>query len=173
MTSTFSRILVLPVFVLFFFPFPGAQIGDRFDSDPKKLRYEAAVAMQTATFLELITPIFPAWFLPIASISNIGGLLIYCESAALGSLHLFFFMIKRTPTPSLTPCCSLYTSGGGKKKRCTGKNVSWLAISSTRAHMHKTFALRDNLGDITGKAGSQSTAGAVIGTFVAPFRFLG
>ncbi|CAG8787326.1 11035_t:CDS:2, partial [Acaulospora morrowiae] len=44
------------------------------------------------------------------------------------------------------------------------KNIAWLAGSATRAQMHKTFALRDNLGDITGKSGSQSTAAGLFGT---------
>ncbi|KAG5181416.1 vitamin B6 photo-protection and homoeostasis-domain-containing protein, partial [Tribonema minus] len=64
-----------------------------------------------------------------------------------------------------------------------GKNVSFLAASASRAAIHNAFAKRENLADITGKAGSQviisSMAGmglgialaAVVGsewTYVAP-----
>ncbi|EXX78690.1 hypothetical protein GLOIN_2v1773156 [Rhizophagus irregularis DAOM 181602=DAOM 197198] len=87
-----------------------AFISDRFDSEPKRHRFQATVAMQIASILELLAPLWPGSFLLIASISNIG------------------------------------------------KNIAWLAGSATRAQMHKTFALRDNLGDITGKSGSQTTA---------------
>ncbi|CAI2168301.1 16968_t:CDS:2 [Funneliformis geosporum] len=56
-----------------------------------------------------------------------------------------------------------------------GKNIAWLAGSATRATMHKSFALRDNLGDITGKSGSQSTAagtalGVVISATITKFQ---
>ncbi|ORZ36603.1 vitamin B6 photo-protection and homoeostasis-domain-containing protein [Catenaria anguillulae PL171] len=91
-------------------------MGEKFDSEPKRLRLTAAAAMQAASFLELLTPLFPHLFLPIASISNVG------------------------------------------------KNVAWLASSATRAQINQTFALHDNLGDITGKAGSQATAAGVVGT---------
>ncbi|KAI9175781.1 hypothetical protein H9P43_006145 [Blastocladiella emersonii ATCC 22665] len=91
-------------------------MGEKFDSEPKRLRLTAAAAMQAASFLELITPLVPHLFLPIASISNIG------------------------------------------------KNIAWLASSATRAQINQTFAVHDNLGDVTGKAGSQATAAGVLGT---------
>ncbi|KAK9768492.1 hypothetical protein K7432_000831 [Basidiobolus ranarum] len=90
--------------------------SDRFDSDPKRHRFYATVAMQCASLLELTTPFFPGMFLVIASFSNIG------------------------------------------------KNIAWLASAATKAQLNKTFALRDNLGDITGKSGSQSTAAGLAGT---------
>jgi len=49
-----------------------------------------------------------------------------------------------------------------KKKK--GKNVSWLAGSATRAQLNRAQALRENLGDVTGKAGSQATAAGLAGT---------
>ncbi|KAG0000418.1 hypothetical protein BGZ80_010622 [Entomortierella chlamydospora] len=91
-------------------------VSDKFDSEPKRFRFQATVAMQGANLLELLTPLWPGYFLVIASISNIG------------------------------------------------KNMAWLASSATRAQMNKTFALRDNLGDITGKSGSQTTAAGLVGT---------
>ncbi|KAG0202057.1 hypothetical protein BGX28_005307 [Mortierella sp. GBA30] len=94
-------------------------VSDKFDSEPKRFRFQATVAMQGANVLELLTPLWPGSFLVIASISNIG------------------------------------------KSR---KNMAWLASSATRAQMNKTFALRDNLGDITGKSGSQTTAAGLVGT---------
>lgn len=45
-----------------------------------------------------------------------------------------------------------------------GKNVSWLAISATRASINRTFCLKENLGDITAKSGSQATAAGLVGT---------
>ena len=55
----------------------------------------------------------------------------------------------------------------------TGKSISWLAASATRAGIHLSFAKKGNLADITGKAGSQgvvaSTAGNFFGIFLSPF----
>ncbi|RHZ75660.1 hypothetical protein Glove_212g176 [Diversispora epigaea] len=93
-----------------------AFINNRFDSEPKRHRFQSVVAMQLAALLELFTPLFPGMFLFIASISNIG------------------------------------------------KNIAWLAGSATRAQINKTFALRDNLGDIAGKTGSLATTAGLIGT---------
>lgn len=44
------------------------------------------------------------------------------------------------------------------------KNVSWMVNSATRAHFMKHFALRGNLGDLTGKAASQMTLASLVGT---------
>lgn len=44
------------------------------------------------------------------------------------------------------------------------KNVSWMVVSATRAHFMNNFALKDNLGDLTGKAASQMTLASLIGT---------
>ncbi|KAL1923666.1 uncharacterized protein VTP21DRAFT_8646 [Calcarisporiella thermophila] len=96
-------------------------INDRFDSEPKRYRWHATVAMQCASLLEMLTPLCPGAFLLLASISNIA------------------------------------------------KNMAWLASSATRAQMHKSFMLRDNLGDITAKAGSQSTAAGLLGTGLGIF----
>lgn len=44
------------------------------------------------------------------------------------------------------------------------KNVSWMVVSATRAHFMKNFAVKGNLGDLTGKAASQMTLASLIGT---------
>ncbi|KAJ3355424.1 hypothetical protein HDU83_003401 [Entophlyctis luteolus] len=46
-----------------------------------------------------------------------------------------------------------------------GKNIGWLASSASRAAIHRGFAgPRDNLGDITAKAGAQATLAGLVGT---------
>jgi hypothetical protein len=47
-----------------------------------------------------------------------------------------------------------------------GKNISFLSSSATRVTMNKSFVKRDNLGDITAKAASQTIAASTIGTFI-------
>lgn len=71
----------------------------------------------------------------------------------------------------LIPSINIGTEMGGSFKflllAASGnvlKNVSWMMVSATRAHFMKNFALKDNLGDLTGKAGSQMTLASLIGT---------
>ncbi|KAF9168129.1 hypothetical protein DFQ26_001305 [Actinomortierella ambigua] len=47
-------------------------VSDKFDSEPKRFRFQATVAMQGANILELLSPLWPGSFLFIASVSNIG-----------------------------------------------------------------------------------------------------
>ncbi|CAG8752376.1 3531_t:CDS:2, partial [Acaulospora morrowiae] len=52
-----------------------AFINNRFDSEPKRHRFQATVAMQFSSLLELLVPLCPGLFLIVASISNIGKIL--------------------------------------------------------------------------------------------------
>ncbi|KAJ1815550.1 hypothetical protein LPJ75_002329 [Coemansia sp. RSA 2598] len=45
-----------------------------------------------------------------------------------------------------------------------GKNISWLAMSATKASINKSFCRQENLGDLTAKHGSQATAAGLLGT---------
>ena len=47
-------------------------INDRFDEDPKKWRFVAALALDVAILIEICTPIFPEHFLMMAALANIG-----------------------------------------------------------------------------------------------------
>ncbi|RHY38046.1 hypothetical protein DYB34_013258, partial [Aphanomyces astaci] len=93
-------------------------VNHRFDADPKRWRMVSAFAMDAATLLEILTPLWPAYFLPLAATANIA------------------------------------------------KNISWLSSSATRAGFHYSFAQKENLADITAKAGSQSIASSIVGTAV-------
>ncbi|CAE7441460.1 RUS4, partial [Symbiodinium microadriaticum] len=72
--------------------------------------------MDVSSFIELLTPLCPAYFLPLASIANIG------------------------------------------------KNISFLSASASRAAIHKSFAIHENLADITAKSGSQTVLASLLGT---------
>ncbi len=91
-------------------------INNQFDADPKRWRMKASISMDAASFLELLTPLFPGHFLLIASVANVG------------------------------------------------KNISFLAASASRAAIHKSFAIHENLADITAKTGSQCIIGSLLGT---------
>ncbi|KAJ1725099.1 hypothetical protein LPJ53_000662 [Coemansia erecta] len=91
-------------------------VGQKFDSDPKHLRFWSAVWLQSATWLEMLAPLAPHLFILIGSAANVG------------------------------------------------KNISWLAMSATKASINKSFCLKENLGDLTAKHGSQATAAGLLGT---------
>jgi len=84
-----------------------AFISDRFDSEPKRHRFQATVAMQVASFLELLAPLWPGMFLLIASLSNIGN----------HAKTYYFNKYKILLTNLLLNI---------------GKNIAWLAGSATR-----------------------------------------
>ena len=91
-------------------------VSNRFDADPKRWRMASTLAMDSASFIELLTPLAPQYFLLLASIANIG------------------------------------------------KNISFLAASASRAAIHKSFAIQENLADLTAKTGSQSIVSSLLGT---------
>eukprot|EP00761_Pharyngomonas_kirbyi_P008244 gb/GECH01008255.1/.p1 GENE.gb/GECH01008255.1/~~gb/GECH01008255.1/.p1 ORF type:complete len:539 (+),score=86.91 gb/GECH01008255.1/:1-1617(+) len=93
-----------------------SRVNVEFDADPKRWRFFGGMVLDVATGLEVMSPLFPSYFLPVASIANIG------------------------------------------------KNVAVLAGSATRATIHRSMCQRNNLGDVTGKAGSQAIATSLIGT---------
>ncbi|KAI9331819.1 vitamin B6 photo-protection and homoeostasis-domain-containing protein [Zopfochytrium polystomum] len=70
--------------------FAGA-VADRFDSHPRRFRYMAALAIQASTLLELLTPLVPSLFLPMASLSNVGKNVGWlASSASRASMHRGF-----------------------------------------------------------------------------------
>eukprot|EP00611_Tribonema_gayanum_P000606 TRINITY_DN10437_c0_g3_i2.p1 TRINITY_DN10437_c0_g3~~TRINITY_DN10437_c0_g3_i2.p1 ORF type:complete len:536 (-),score=220.39 TRINITY_DN10437_c0_g3_i2:367-1974(-) len=92
-----------------------ALVNTRFDANPKMWRMVAALSLDCSTALELLAPLFPAHFLPLAAIAN------------------------------------------------AGKNVSFLAATASRAAIHNAFAARENLADVTGKAGAQNILSSMCG----------
>lgn len=91
-------------------------INNRYDADPKRWRIASAVTLDLAVLIEILTPLCPAYFLPLASLANVS------------------------------------------------KNISWLSASATRAAFHNSFTLKENLADVTAKAGSQMIAASIFGT---------
>lgn len=66
-------------------------VADRFDSHPRRYRFLAALAIQLSTFAELMTPLVPHLFLPMASLSNVGKNVGWLASSATrASMHRGF-----------------------------------------------------------------------------------
>lgn len=66
-------------------------VNNRFDTDPKRWRFVAACSQDAAMFLEALTPLFPAMFLPMAAVANMGKNVSWLTaSATKASIHLSF-----------------------------------------------------------------------------------
>lgn len=57
-------------------------VNNKFDSDPRKWRFLACAAMDGASFIELLTPLAPGYFLFLASFANIGKNISFLASSA-------------------------------------------------------------------------------------------
>ncbi|KAJ3108651.1 hypothetical protein HDU97_000507 [Phlyctochytrium planicorne] len=68
-----------------------AFFGSRFDSQARRYRFLAALSIQAATLAELLTPLVPQLFLPMASLSNVGKNVGWlAASATKASMHKGF-----------------------------------------------------------------------------------
>ncbi len=68
-----------------------SKVSTNFDADPKKWRFRGEVALTLSTLLEIITPLFPKFFLPLASIANIGKNVSWLSaSATRAAINLSF-----------------------------------------------------------------------------------
>eukprot|EP00842_Homolaphlyctis_polyrhiza_P005438 jgi/Hompol1/5896/HPOL_000332-RA len=66
-------------------------MGNRFDASPKYYRFLANICIQLANLMELLTPLVPHLFLPMASLSNIGKNIGWlAASATRASMHRGF-----------------------------------------------------------------------------------
>jgi hypothetical protein len=93
-----------------------AYLGARFDVHAKRYRFLGAVLLKASCLLELMVPLVPRHFIPLAAFANIL------------------------------------------------KNVAWMATSATRAQIHRHLALKDNMGDLSGKTAAQNTLASLVGT---------
>lgn len=61
----------------------------KFDADPKRWRMVAALSLDVATLLEIVSPLVPSlWVLPIASVANVGkNIGFLTASASRAALH--------------------------------------------------------------------------------------
>ncbi|CAM9600417.1 unnamed protein product [Ectocarpus fasciculatus] len=63
-------------------------VNTRFDANPKLWRIVAAVSLDASMVLELLSPLAPAYFLPIASVANIGkNVSFLAASASRAAIH--------------------------------------------------------------------------------------
>lgn len=66
-------------------------VSNRFDADPKRWRMLAAISMDVSSFIELLTPLAPSYFLLIASVANVGkNISFLAASASRAAIHKTF-----------------------------------------------------------------------------------
>ena len=104
----------------------------------------------------------------IALVSLLGSRLD-CQARSLRFHSTLLFLVGSFLEFSIPFACTLFTPSSAvflvmASTANVLKNVSWMLVSATRAHFMKYFALKGNLGDLTGKAASQMTCSSLIGT---------
>ena len=66
-------------------------VNNHFDSDPKRWRLVASVALDSAVLLQALTPLAPSLFLPVAALANVGMNVSWlAASASRAGIHLSF-----------------------------------------------------------------------------------
>lgn len=95
------------------------KFGESFDSDLKRFRFSSSLLYATSLSLDFLTPLFPQYFLPMASIANVG------------------------------------------------KSVGLTTYISTQPAFHRSFAVSENLADISAKSQAQQMAVDTLGLAVA------
>lgn len=68
-------------------------VNNQFDQNPKRWRMISSIALDMSSFLELLTPLAPKYFLLLASLANIGKNISYLSaSASRVAIHKSFTM---------------------------------------------------------------------------------
>jgi hypothetical protein len=118
------------------------------DTNPKRWRMVAAMALDVSTLLEICTPMIgPAYFLPCASIANIGkNIGFLAASASRAAIHQSLSMGGSLPVAV---------------SKSSPKNTTTVVVMPPKSS--------SNLGDVTAKSGSQSIVASLIGTAVGIF----
>ena len=128
------------------------------DSNPKRWRMVAALALDISTLLEICTPLMgPEWFLLCASVANVGkNIGFLAASASRAAIHQSLSM------------------GGSGGSSTTTKVVDDSSI--LHSHIETSQKKRivpttsgSNLGDVTAKAGSQAIVASLLGTALGIF----
>ena len=138
------------------------------DSNPKRWRMVAALALDLSTFMEICTPMMgPEWFLPCASIANIGkNVGFLAASASRAAIHQSLSMGGSSSASSMTTA----VPDGSDLREERDKTKSEVSSNKTSPPSSTTASTVSNLGDVTAKSGSQaivaSLAGTVIGIFL-------
>lgn len=98
-----------------------AFINNRFDTDPKKWRFRAALLQDASCLLEVLTAIVPQMFLPLASIANVGKNISWlAASATRANLHQTMAIRgERSPTLAVVHRrCSAHAALPLNRRRC-------------------------------------------------------
>eukprot|EP00578_Thalassiosira_sp_NH16_P031136 CAMPEP_0181080682 /NCGR_PEP_ID=MMETSP1071-20121207/2698_1 /TAXON_ID=35127 /ORGANISM="Thalassiosira sp., Strain NH16" /LENGTH=562 /DNA_ID=CAMNT_0023162177 /DNA_START=250 /DNA_END=1938 /DNA_ORIENTATION=+ len=124
------------------------------DTNPKRWRMVAALALDLSTLLEICTPLMgPEFFLPCASVANIGkNVGFLAASASRAAIHQSLSM------------------GGSSEIPVSVDSIEDTCTSNTKdTKSTTTSASSSNLGDVTAKSGSQAIVASLLGTAIGIF----
>ncbi|KAK6152684.1 hypothetical protein DH2020_012323 [Rehmannia glutinosa] len=117
-----------------------ASLASAFDTNLKRVRFSTSVLFSLSIGIELLTPVFPKYFLLLATLANIAKQISLACHLATG---LFVKL-----------CFSVY--GDGK-----------FNLSCCQSAVHRSFAISDNLGEVSAKAQIQTVCFDNVGLLLA------
>jgi hypothetical protein len=123
--------------------------GKHFDANPKKWRLVAALCLDLAALMELLTPLLLVAITTTTTTSGTTALLLPATAAANSS------------TPTTTTATSVLVVA------CVAgilKNIGFITASASRVALHQNLAVTENIGDVTAKCATQSMAAGLLGT---------
>ncbi|KAI5665867.1 hypothetical protein M9H77_15720 [Catharanthus roseus] len=126
-----------------------ASLASAFDTNLKRVRFTTSVIFSLSIGVELLTPVFPQYFLLLASIANIAkqiSLACYLATGRWSRLFLYGNCDNQT--------------------LCTLNEVRMLSHSYQTA-VHRSFAVADNLGEVSAKAQIQTVCFDNLGLVLA------
>jgi hypothetical protein len=130
--------------------------GRKFDFNAKKWRFRSALLFAAGNGFEILTYVFPAFFLILAAVANAS------KQVCAFSLPSFLFSLSPSPTHIAAPLFPPQSQ------------MAMLTSSATRNAIYKSFSRKsDNIGDITAKGEAQIAVvdllGMVVGIYLARF----
>ncbi len=103
-----------------------ASLSTQFDIDPKHQRVLALSLYNGSSLLEILTPLFPAFFLPLAAIGNIGKNISWMSIAATRAASHMSFMLHKKNLADITVKASAQSTAAGVIGTSLGAFLSFL-----------------------------------------------
>jgi len=133
------------------------------DTNPKRWRMVAALALDLSTLLEIFTPwLGPELFLPCASIANVGkNVGFLAASASRAAIHQSLCAGGSSLVAE--------NSEGSESKKSFSSELTSSGDCKKKRKAPSAAITGSNLGDVTAKAGSQAIVASLLGTAVGIF----
>jgi hypothetical protein len=140
-----------------------SRMGRKFDSDAKRWRFRSSILFATGSGLEVVTYLYPHWFLVLATIANsLKQMSMLTSSATRNAIYNSFRMAENVP-PVQERTSRVNVNGGDVLPNGANNNNTSKSKNNNNSPQRKPKTktgsgdapLRENIGDITAKGEAQ------------------